>query len=160
SRQGNDFHVWLVDIAAGAKGAYQATLVETAGNMMGASTLKEASVTAGDVRLAFLADGDVFEFRGRFDKGAIRGSMSSEGGILLPARLIPTDLTALKKNEQPAPSPGRRDFLDAAGAEKPFDALLKFVAAHGESPLAIEAYEALVVLSQSQGYTQEQFKKL
>src|SRR5262249_26098729 len=98
--------------------------------------------------------------RGRFDKGAIRGSMSSDGGMLLPARLIPTDLTALKKNEQPSPSPGRSDFLDAAGAEKPFDALLKFVAAHGESPLAIEAYEALVVLSQSQGYTQEQFKKL
>jgi hypothetical protein len=133
SQQGNDFHIWLVDIVRDAKGVFKASLVETAPNMMAASTLKDAQITGREVRLVLLADGEAFDFRGRLDNGTVRGSIAVAGRMLAPARMLATDAGSLKKNAEPAPSAGRSDFLVAAGAEMPFDALLKFVGAHGEN---------------------------
>src|SRR5262249_20658302 len=75
-------------------------------------------------------------------------------------RLLPTEVASLKKKAEPVPTAGRAEFLEAIAAEAPFDGLMKFVQAHGDSPLALYAYEKLIELSPSKGQKQDQFKKL
>jgi hypothetical protein len=159
SQRGSDFYVWLVEISRDGAGRYQARLAETA-KTMSASTLKEFSIDEQHANLLFLAAEGKFDFKGTLDKGTIRGSIATEEGTIIPARLVPTTAASLKQFDEPRPSAGRDDYIDAASQDESFDGFRKFVKRHPDSPLVLEAYQDLIGGAISAKYGQEKFQEL
>lgn len=152
---GMDIPFWLVDVAKNAKGAWETTLLGSTPGVLKAVRLDASTVTDRDVKLVFLADGNTMDFRGKFDKGVVRGSLAV-GGMLIPARMMPSELTAIPADIKPTPIPGFDDFTSADTIEE----LQKFIQENPGSPLVLDAYDQLTDLARDKRYKEPEFKKL
>lgn len=161
SRQGSDMPLLLIDVTKNEKGAYQARLIEASKNL-GASTLKEYSITDTDVHLVILADEEIFDFRGKVDAGKVRGAMViPDVGMVAASWLTATEVDKLPGDDAPQKTAGRDEFVEAASQEKEaFDPLLKFVRRYPDSPLALDAYTMLIQLGAMGSKDPAKFKKL
>lgn len=162
SQRGADFYLWLVDISKDDAGKYSARLIE-ASKAVGASTLKESSITDDEIHLLFVADSEKFDFRGKFTQGVIRGTMAigETGSVISAARLLGLNVDSLKKYAEPQPSPGRDAFIDAASQQsETAEQMIKFVDAHKDSPLALDAFQMLVSAVKVAEFDEAKFKKI
>ena len=162
SEKGQNFHLWLIDLAQGEKDNAKETTAKllSTSKAIRASTLKSSSIVENDIQLVFDADGMPFDFRGRIENGVVRGNMLIAGSTILPARLLPTDVKNLRNDAEPVPDAAREDFIDAAGQEESFVPLTRFVRRHPESPLAIPGFMDLIAHAKAAGYDHEKFEKL
>jgi hypothetical protein len=159
SQQGNDFIIWLVDIAQqGDK--YEARLLGTSRAGGSASTLKSSEISGDELHLVFDLDGSPFDFRGRLTEGSIRGNIAVGDAMVIPAFMQPTDATNTRGFDVPGESKGRNDFVKAAGESNTFKAMGEFVARHETSPLALEAYRSMIGEAEDAGLNATQFSKL
>ena len=161
SRQGYDYYVWLTDIARSDKGGgWQAKLTASSNAAPDDASIDQVAIAPPDVRLVFKAGDDKFEFRGKFDNGTVWGIILVGGEAVIPARLISTKASSLKKYDEPQESPGRDAFSDAASKEEPFGPLLRFARQHTDSPLALDAFQELIGRAKSEKYDEAKFRKL
>jgi hypothetical protein len=160
SSGGSDYYFWLVDLSKNDKEGWQAKLIESSKAAPDDATLGKFTIAPPDIRLVFKAEDDNFEFRGRFDKGTVRGTMFVAGEAVVPARLVATKAASLKKYEQPQDTDGRDDFSEAASKEEPFGPLLRFARQHADSPLALDVFKELIGRSKTEKYDEAKMRKL
>lgn len=159
NREGMDFYVWLLDIAADKAGAYQAKLLE-ASRRVPASTLKDSKISDQDIELTFQASDGLYEFRGRLDQGKVLGGITVAGQLLMPTRLVPTDVSSLKQYEEPRSTIGYQDFVSAVSGDETYADLSNFVKRHPDSPLALDAYLTMVSKARENGVKRQDFETL
>lgn len=159
SDKGADAYLWLIDFTKDETQEGAARLISSS-KLIEAATLKSSSVEDGNVHLGFDADGAILDFRGRFEKGTIRGSALLGRSRVLPARLEPTDVKNMRDYDKPIPDPAREEYQDAAKQEESFGLMSRFVRRRPESPLAIPAFLDLVAQARSVGYDRAKFETL
>lgn len=159
NQDGTDFPVWLVEIKKNARGAYQARLIETMKGFGGASTLKEFSISDQEARLVFDSSGNAFDFQGRLQKGAVRGTIAVKQSIRT-ALLMATDAASLKDYPEDMPSEGQQEYIKAVSAAEPFEPLRRFATQFGESPLALDAYANMLALAKTANLDEPAVRKL
>lgn len=159
SQQGHDFSIWLVDIARKAD-QYEARLLGTSRAGGSASTLRSYEIKGDDVQLVFDLDGTPFEFRGKLAGGAARGTIAVADSMIVPAQMQPTEATNTKQFDEPKESEGRSDFVKASGEDNSFAAMSEFVTKHPNSPLALEAYRAMIGEAKGAGVNAAKFSKI
>jgi len=159
SRHGSDEYLWLIEFSPDENQGTAVKLLSSA-RVIHASTLREASVSGPEVRIRVDADGESFDFRGRFENGEVRGNLLAARSLLLPARLVPSEAKSMSSYGEPVADPAREEYADASQQEDPFGPLLKFVRRHPESPLALAAYADLTSLAGKHGYDREKFDAL
>jgi hypothetical protein len=160
SRGGYDHYVWLVDLAKSDKGAWQAKLIDSSKSAPEDASLDAFAIAPPDVRLVLKVDDDDFEFRGKLDKGTVWGSIFVGGEAAIPARLVATKASSLKKYDAPQESPGRDDFIDAISKDEPFGPLLRFARQNADSPLALDVFKELIGRSRTEKYDEAKMRKL
>src|SRR5262245_9701084 len=159
SEKGADAYLWLLELKPGAKEGTDVKLLSTS-RLLAAATLKSSSIAGEEVHLVFDADGASVDFRGKFQEGIVRGNVLSGRTLLVPARMIATDLKNMRKYDEPIPDAAREEFVDAAGQEESFGPLSRFVRRHPRSPLAIPAYRDLIIQFPAAGGEREKFERL
>ncbi len=157
--QGLDLYMWLVEFTPDEVQGTSARLV-AASKQLQASTLRSSVITGNDVHLVFDADGAMFDFRARFENGLVRGNIMPARSVVMAARLLPTDLTSMKRYGEPVPDPAREDYLDAAGQEDSFGPLSRFVRRHARSPLALPAFVLLMGQARDAGLERPKFEAI
>lgn len=171
SRPGADEYLWLVEFSPAEKPVEKpvekpdekqgtAARLVSSSRLIHASTLKSAAVEGPEVWLAFEADGESFDFKGRFENGAVRGNVLVGPSLILPSRMLPTEAKNLSKYADPIPDAARPEFIEASQQEDHFGPLLRFVRRHPDSPLSLAAYADLIALAGKQGYDREKVEAL
>jgi hypothetical protein len=159
ANKGLDLYTWLVEFAPDPAQGTNVRLVASSKQMQ-ASTLKSSTVAGNEIHLVFDADGAAFDFRGRFENGALRGNIIPARSVVLPARLVPTDLTTMKRYDDPVSDPVREEYLDAAGQDESLGALSRFVRKNARSPLALAAWLLLIGQARDADFDRPKFESL
>jgi hypothetical protein len=159
SSQAFDLYMWLIEFTPdGMQGT--STRLVAASKQLQASTLRSSAIAGDDVHLVFDADGATFDFRARFENGLVRGNLIPARSVVMAARLLPTDLTTMKRYDEPVKDTSREDFLDAAGQEDSFGPLSRFVRRHARSPLALPAFLMLMSQARDAGLDRPKFEAI
>jgi hypothetical protein len=72
----------------------------------------------------------------------------------------PTQLSNMRKFDEPVRDPAQAEFSDAAGQENATGALTRFIHRHPDSTLALAAYQDLVLQAADEKLEREKFEKL
>jgi hypothetical protein len=157
--KGLDLYTWMIEFTPDGTQGTSARLA-AASKQMQASTLRSSAIAGDDVHLVFDADGATFDFRARFENGLARGNVVPARSLVLAARLLPTDLTSMKRYDDPVVDPAREEYLDAAGQEDAFGPLSRFVRRYPKSPLALPAFALLMGQAREAGLERPKFEAI
>jgi hypothetical protein len=159
--KGTELVLWLVELNAREGGETTARLVASH-RRIEASLLKSYEISSDDVHLAFSADDFIYDFRGRFRDGVVRGTViGGASPAVIPFRMEPTDQKSMPSNyDEPTPDPLYEEFLQAISQENPAGALTRFIRRHPLSSSTISAYQALVSQAAGEKQSRDRFEKL
>ena len=169
SNKGINMYLWLVELTGdpgkgdpgkGEEGQEAKVKLLSSSKVMQAATLKTSQISQNDVHLVFEGDGTSLDFRGRFEDGVVRGNVSLGRALVTPAWMEPTQISNMRKYDDPVRDPAQADFADAAGQENATGALARFIHRHPDSTLSLAAYQDLVVLAADDKLDREKFEKL
>ncbi len=144
-----DFHTGIVDISAANGGvndkSLQAKWIAQTG-VLQPTELEKAEVTAQQAQLSFNVSGTPLNFQGTLKNGVVYGN--AVFGNCLPARLVPTKVKSLESfNSAPEPADAKT-LGEAFATQNPktrIKSLKKFVTDRPDSPLAMMAWETLIM---------------
>lgn len=144
SQQGSDIPITLLEFEK-VDDELKATLIEKTAELDNA-VLKSSQIDGNSLRLKFTVGEQerTFDVQGTLIKGVVWGNVVSGDGNCYAARLFATQRKSLT-NTQPEHSTGYDEFNKAVNSDDSFAALTSFIKRNSDSPLALDAYDQIVI---------------
>lgn len=143
----------------GKKDATKVQVVDVFKSLPLKPTVASAVVDGEAVRIEFTAKEMPISFEGTFEDGEVVGNIAMNPVTIMPARLIATEAKSLK-DAQPSSMLLQDGLRQAVASEKPDVTILEFARKHPDSPLALDAYEILIMNSGRAKLTQEKLEEI
>ncbi len=160
-----DFHTGILKIS-GTKTDAAKVVWESQTGVIAPATLKSSEVTGSQIQASLEVGGTLLDFRGKLKDGTVYGNAvfgNATIGNCLPARLMPTSETSLDGFNASPESPDLRALMQVMSMQDPKAAIKgfrKFITERPESPLSMQAWESLILVSAMTGGSTDDVEQL
>lgn len=155
--EGRDKYLWIVKISKAADGSYGSEIIDRSNDEL-EPAVTATSVEGDTVRLSIKNKNATFDFEGRFDGVAIRGSVGSGLQVMYLSRMLSTTETRLADYLEEALPPAADVFRKAIEAMQNVPqpkVILELAREHRNSPVSMEAVFGLLNMMGQAGFDDE-----